>query len=630
MGQEGTVTRAARLFGVLLMIVEMIPAAARTEPLGPSTADLLKLNITAARHPSDDAVILYRGVAISVDPQGKVTRRVREIQRLLSDHAIAERGDPRVAYDTTRQELSIDVCRTFMKDGTEISATPHAFNRVTPERVASCPDRCGLQEMVISYLGLERGCLTELDYTLTDRLSWRPWAEGIEDLGDAAPLLAGEVRISADSLKTAFVGIPEPKGDAPGIWEYGPLPAFPDEGGITPRERIPHLVYSNCRSWEALGAWMRGRFEEAVPDSAIRAWAQGPMENGRPPIDGHEILARVARLIGEGTNHADDTPVSWWLPIRSPGRTFDTSCGNLLDRAALACAALRASGIAAQPRLVCASSTTEPPALSHFDDICIDTESDGSLSVARGKVVLEMDDSPWGSSLFLDHPNKSTGGVWSVRSSLSIRIHEEDDGSVRGEAAIHIGRGGEAGYGDLKTFLQSLAAGYAEKGELAGFSVEKLYKSELEATFSFTGKGLGDSLGGGRRLIRIPSAPGMPGNVLPAGMNLRRRVRATPIILPFASAVETVDLRLELSPRSRIRILPAGGSLVGPGASLETEVERVEGAIRIHRAFEVGSSNRHDRSIAAAEYPAFRATLLRRTAPSPNSIVIERSAEQKK
>ena len=36
---------------------------------------------------------------------------------------------------------------------------------------------------------------------------------------------------------------------------------------------------------------------------------------------------------------ADDTPLSWWLPVRPAARTFETSCGNLLDRAALAAAA---------------------------------------------------------------------------------------------------------------------------------------------------------------------------------------------------------------------------------------------------------------------------------------------------
>jgi hypothetical protein len=269
----------------------------------------------------------------------------------------------------------------------------------------------------------------------------------------------------------------------------------------------------------------------------------------------------------------------------------------------------------------------DPPALSLFDDLRFDTDQAGSLSVARGTAGFATDDPTWG-ALALDEASRPSGGPSIVTSDLSIRIHEEDDGSVRGEASIRLHResGSATDFGDIRAFLQNLASSYAEKGELAGFRVDGLYKSGVEATFSFTGEGLGDSLGGGRRSIRIPSAPGMPADALPEGLSLRRRVRATPIVLPYASAVETVRLRLDLSRMSRVEILPSAERHAGPGILLETKVERNGETILISRHLEITPSGR-DRTIGPEEYPAFREVALRRTVPSAGCIVVDRRME---
>jgi|GEM_PF-6923737 len=595
-------------------------------PLGPPTADLLGLDISAQTRPADDAVILYRGVSISVDAEGRITRRFRQVQRILTDLAVEQRGDPRVAYDTTRQELAIHVCRAFMKDGKEVAATSHSFNRVTPDRVASCPDWCGLQEMVLSYVGVERGCMTELDYSVTDRVAWRPWLEGIEDLGDTAPVLQGEVRLFADSLKTAFVGIPHADSGGRGVWLYGPLPGCPDEGGSSLRERTPYVVFSSCLSWKALSGWICGRLEQAAaPDSAIFGWARAPLECGHLPIAADEKLARAARLIAERTNAADDVPLSWWLPIRPAARTFDSSCGNLLDRAALAMAALTASGIGAEPRFVFASAGQDVPALAQFDDIRLVAGPIGSLSVGHGTAGFAVVAAPWGELNRDGAPQYLGRSDVRCDTDLSILIHENADGSVRGEAWVRIRNDLPDGtvFDDVKGYLGGLASRYAEQGELAGYRVRKLDGSGIEATFSFTGKALGESLGSGRRLFRIPSAPGAPDRFLPAGLSLRRGKRITPIVLPAAHARETVRLRLELAPRSRAVILPRPCKFESPSALLEATTERDGSAVVFTRRFEVSSSSDF-RRIQPDEYPGFRSVVLHRIEGAANGIVIER------
>jgi hypothetical protein len=616
---------------LLLGLLGTLPWIARAEALGPATEDLERIDVGSIDHPAFDAVILYRGVHVRMEPDGRVTRRVRLVQRLMTDHAIAVGGDPRVAYDTTRQELAIQVCRTFMLDGREVTAAPHAFNRVTPERVASCPDRAGLQEMVISYVGVERGCLTELDYTLTDRVVWRPWLEGVEDLGEPYPVRSGELWIDTPpgvGMEAHVRGdlesvhAPEPlRAPMERPWSYGPIPACPDEGGLPVADRFPAVVYSTV-SWDRLGSSLHERLlAAATADSAIVAWAGGALASGRPPLDDAERLEKLAGLLGERTEHAEDAPLSWFLPVRPAARTFSTSCGNLLDRAALGLAALRAWGI--EPKVVLhpiGRAIAPAPALLCFDDIRLETPA-GVLSVAQGSAAAWIDPTPAGNELeILGAQGTRLRPVEARRaeSRLSMRIAASEDGSVRGEASVDARGGFVAGLGhdDLKGYLEGLASSYVSGGELAGFRLTKAGPAALSVVFSFTGKGLGVTLEGGRKGFTIPSAPGMPESGIPAGVSYTRESRRIPLLVA-QGIEEDVTLRLELPPDLRPAILSGAGTFRGPGVVLETSWTR-EGAAWVYRrmfAMEEGA-------IAPADYPAHRAVVVRRLEESANRVVL--------
>jgi hypothetical protein len=623
-----------RRLGVALVVglLAWLPGGARAASLGPPTEELRKIDVGSIDHPAADAVILYRGVHVRMATDGRVTRRVRQVQRLMTDHAIALGGDPRVAYDTTRQELSIEICRTFMLDGTEVKAAPHAFNRVTPERVASCPDRVGLQEMVISYVGVERGCLTELDYTLVDRVAWRPWLEGVEELGGPYPVRAGDLWIEAPegvAITGQLVGARVPSFEAAepfgapmaGPWSYGPVPACPDEGGLSSMERVPTVVYSTA-SWEQLNTFVHQRLSgAAAPDSAIAAWAGGNLSSGRPPLDDAERLERIAGLVGERTMEAEDAPLSWLLPVRPASRTFSSSCGNLLDRAALGLAALDASGIEAKIVLHPIGRSIAPaPVLACFGDIRLETAA-GVLSVGQGEAAAWMDPAPATNELVIRgaagsdiRPVQSKAG----ESRLSLRIAVSEDGSVHGEAAIDARGAFVAGLGveDLGGFLAGLAAAYARDGELAGYRVVETGPQVLSVVFSFAGKGIGESLGEGRRGLTIPSAPGMPGAMIPEGVSYARDSRRMPLIVN-PGVTEDVTFRLELPPGMRPIVPPGTGTLRGPGAEFSASWEREEEAWVYHRRFSTKEG-----VVSAEEYPSHRAVMLRMLEEGANRVVL--------
>ncbi|MBM3286191.1 MAG: DUF3857 domain-containing protein [Candidatus Eisenbacteria bacterium] len=598
-------------------------------PLGPPTQDLLAIEATARTHHSDDCVILFRGVEVVLDPDGRVSRRIRQVERLLTDAAIAHRGDRRVAFDTTRQELAVSVCRAFMQDGTEVPALPRAFNRTTPDRVSRCPDRAGLQEIVISFLGVERGCLVELDYAIKDRASWLPWLEGAEGIGDEAPVMACEVGITVPSGATfhwAAAGGGVDAGTAPRIegnrrsWRFTEIPAYPYEGGLSDLERRPHLLYSTCQGWGSLAGWIRGRvMDAAIPDEAIESWTRGPMPSGRPPLGDKDRLATASWLLRERMNAADDPTLDWQLPARPASRTFATSCGNMLDRAALAVAALQALGLKtdlvlrpAVPRVI-----REVPALLQFDEIWLERGAH-RLAVREGISGPAID--PGAAEEVLACAGEAATfrnlGDRRSRGRLSLRLRQDEDGGVAGEAVLDM-KGAIcrfASHEDLKGFLDGFASGLAEGAEVAGYRVDALGPDTLSLLFSFTGGSLGDSIGPRARMLPIPSLPGMPEAILPEGVSLSRTERDTPLRLPFLIE-EEIDLRVDLPPATRPTILPAAGRFEGGGCLVETEVDAEPKSVRIRRKLVVAEP-----VISPERWPDFRAVLLRRFERDANGL----------
>lgn len=623
--------KTALLAAVVGTLLGLFPlGSVGSAPLGPPIEELLAIGGMGIEHPSHDAIVLYSGVEITLEPDGRISRRVRLVQRLLTDRAIGHLGDPRVAFDTGRQELQIEVNRTFMRDRTEVNAKAHAFNLVTPDHLASCPDRMGVQEMVISHVGVERGCLVELLYTLRDRESWRPWLEGTETIGREDPVLRGEIRITVPDPKALRVALVNLDGSsaariddgATSSWSFGPIDAFPHEGGVDPREIAPALLYSTCPSWETAGAWLSRRLAAAAQsDSAIFRWTDESMEGGRPAIDDRDRIRRTAHLLSERMHASEDAPWTLWLEPRPAARTFDSSCGNLLDRAALGWAVLRAWGIDATPVLMPIGGrfVREVPGLAQGGEIRL-AGPFGELSVGTGRFEDDpsVDDGEERFPLLDGSIEPIASAPRPSTCRMKIRLHENEDGSVIGEVSLRMGGAAcrESGAWDVKTFLDDLAASACPDGKLAGFRIDRWGSDSLDCTLSLTAPRLGASVGGGRSRVPLPIHSAFERSAMPSGLSLDRQNRVTPIRLP-SLLLEELELRVELTPGTRILTTPPPVTRSASGASIDVRVDRDGGTWTLRRRFVATR-----RTIPPGDYHAFKDLLLLRVGEGAAAILL--------
>ena len=188
------------------------PAVATTAASGwePVPTPAVALTLAAAAPASDDypdadVIVLHRSVIIEVDSDGRVTRRLHTVHKLLTHWAVRSHSDVRVVWDSSRQALDVETCRTVMRDGTVVTTPARGLNEVTPAAVARTAAFIGVREMVISHVGTEIGCVVELVYTITDQQSPPLPPSGVEYLQGPNPILYEEiVTVSAQPLVTAL------------------------------------------------------------------------------------------------------------------------------------------------------------------------------------------------------------------------------------------------------------------------------------------------------------------------------------------------------------------------------------------------------------------------------------------
>jgi hypothetical protein len=581
----GSRTRG-RALGVALAVAA-VGTAAVAEPLRP--ADLFGPGAPGASLPEEDAVVLLAADTFVLHPDGRIDHGTHRLVRLQSDFAIDVFGDPRVPYDSLHQEVVIHACRTYAPDGRVVDARPHAFNRTTPDAAAACPDAMRRQELVVSYLGVERGCVIEIDLEVRDRVPRAPWLEGLVFAAEDHPVVQRVVTVKCPAgvalwgaapggLLTEEVAEGRYDGEGGGaarihVWRGRDVPpAREADDGAGGRRTRAHLVFSTCPSWDALAARVRSDIEaaaQAPPGSTVlRDWLDDREREART-LTADDRVAAILRLTGTGVASASIAPFEAYRAARPATRTFETARGDDWDRAALALALLRGIGLAPEIALRPASPVParEVPALAQFDRVLLRAGPDRVLDPSGGKRFARPEG--WGGQpLFLAGTGGEAARWWDAgpaggSADVAVALTIEDDGAFEGEAELDL-TGRLFPYEDMAD-LESFLSGYAGRllpgAEVRGREILELSPAVARLRFSFGGKLEAER----DRRVRLALSGGPVGiaGVLES-FNLRRPSRTTAVVLP-GPLRESAVWKIAMPESWRASFLPAA-QLVGTEA----------------------------------------------------------------
>ena len=616
----------------------------------------------AEAYPEDDIVVLQRRRYISLLSDGRVFRRVHKVQQLLTAWAVRRQSDLRVAWDSSRQDLIIHSCRTIMRDGTVVPTPDYGFNEVTPDAVARAADFLDIREMVISHVGTEIGCVTEIDYEIRDRQPPPLPASGIEYLQGEHPILRDEIVIeSAQPLGTdlrhcadidiTFLPAAGNEDGTASIWTAQNVPGLPVEGNARRRaDYLPHLIYSAATDWSAIARrWQSHNVGAAVITPELQAWLdQPPTTDGSAPLTDLDRVQDIAALVGNGVQTVHLPAGIWSRAPRPAVRVFATASGTPWEKGLLALTLLQAAGYAAEigffslaegfdhdltpiGRPTHVRSLTPVAAVDSYrhirvvvpvagENYWIDPEH-GEAFPGRcdlgGKTGLFFEE---GLTQFRTYRVAPRSGTASLTIALRPRASSDEDGAdVAFTADIDLACDGVLWSNDqeAREVAESLAAAVLYEGQATEVEIAEVSPFRLRLRVRAEGSALARTEGD-RMVYALPQAPVGASEVLPQILRPEAASRQTPLYLP-AEYRWQLRLDLELPDGWQVDYLPADRDLAAPAATCRMSCDAREQKVTVARELSLTTGWLHPE-----DYPEFQQIVAAALQPNAGLLVLRK------
>jgi len=564
----------------------------------------------ATDFPGEDVVVLWQDESIVVDAAGRVVRRVHSVQRLQTQWAMRSRSDVRVAWDASRQDLTVLTARTFMVDGTEVATPPNGLNEVTPDAVSRAAPFLDVRELVISHIATEPGCVVELAYEVRDREPAPLPPSGVCWLGGEFPVLEARASVQGARAQRGDLAGPD---TGTSEWLVREVPALRAEGSAAWRRAFtPHVVWTTLADVAHLARELR-RTSEAGAGTADRlaAWldrARADQET-LTPVD---LVQRLAALGHDGIDGVHLPGGAWTRPPRLAEDVYATAVGTDWERAVLALAVLRLAG--------------HRPELGFFARQPLDG---GALvdagSFERFRVVVRVGDENWWLA-----PERAqawtgpcdlagwTGLILAADGGERVFRVPDQPGACRWSVNLAPAADGTGwtATGDLvlsgpyrdpdaepAKLAEQRAARLLGDGKVASLDVRTATPQELSLRLTATGS-LAVAAGDIPTVRDLPWPQGSLLDHLPGGFHAERPVRSTPLWVEQPGREE-----------SRIRIeVPAGWSvdqpvagrldLAGALATFAWSCRREGNVLELSRTLVLGPGR-----VEPQDYPALREVL---------------------
>ena len=560
-----------------------------------------------------DIVVLWQDETVTVDADGRVTRHVHRVQRLQTQWAMRSRSDVRVSWDSSNQDLEVITARTFMKDGTEVKTPDNGFNEVTPDGVGRAVPMLDIREMVISHVGTEPGCVTDIDYVIRDREPGPQPVSGISWLGGPYPVLQASFHL--DGAQGAASGLASPTmimTESAGQWSISDLPAIDLQGTQDHRhDQVPHVVWSTAPNRDQLARSLRGLTEAAAgAATGLEGWLATTKKDPTVLTD-IDLLHRIQDLIHAGIAGVHPPTGTWQRQPRLAEDVYNSGVGTDWERAIVGLTMLRLAGL--------------EPEIGFFGrDALAENIPAGTARFNRWRLVVRLGDDNWW--LAPDQGEAWTGqgdlGGWSglflgadgtdrfytVRPQQGIcrwTTHINHDGNLWQATGDLVLEGPYRPHGrEARQVAEQIAAILLENGEVADLEIREETAARLSLRLTATSETLGE-IKDGIVVHELPWPTGAVLDHLPAGFRSEQLVRQAPLWIDQPGRQE-ITIRMDL---------PAGWSL-DKGAFTEVQVQFPQGSVHATRRID-GSSVSISQTlelqtgkVEPGDYPALQEALM--------------------
>lgn len=342
-----------------------------------------------------EAIVLCDSMFLTLHPSGLTTTRRHRAVLLITDNSMRRYGDPRIMFDSERQEIQVNRARVFMRDGNVVETKENGFNLVTPFSLDRTPDYQDWQEMVVTHVGIENFCVAELEYQLMEKEMMLPWLSGVEFFGGPDPVLHQSLSVKVPPgiiLKHAsFNGAGPPEKSAGGAltWSMKDLEGkYTGHGGVWRGDYLPTVVFSTAESWDEICEYLDTSLSAAAhqSDSLERAVS----ELGEQACTVEDELLEIHDCAYQCVRGIEQPFHPFYAGDRSANEIYTSAYAHDLDRAVITLALLRKNGYGAVPVFLSAGRNwpEDVPAPEIIDRILLEIEYQGG---STGDVISLID-----------------------------------------------------------------------------------------------------------------------------------------------------------------------------------------------------------------------------------------------
>ncbi|MEW5802710.1 MAG: DUF3857 domain-containing protein [bacterium] len=309
--------------------------------------------------PDHSLVILLDEVKYQLLPDDTLINKTHRLFKILDERG-KDASEIKMSYDSTFQNITVDLARVIKPDGTIIGASQQDIQEVTPW--VNFPFYNNIKVLIISMPGVTVGSIIEYQITIEDIPGSRIFTPREIDSGFALdsidPVKRGRIEVSVPADREFEISVVngdylEPEIVVDGgmkyfTWELSDLPGIITEPMMPPIFDVsPTLLISSIPTWETMAeCWRELEFQAIVPDDDIKATVNELTQNLSTEEEKARALfhyvASQIRYVGLEYGKGG------WRPHQAH-EVFRNKYGDCKDQTMLLVTMLREAGISAYP-----------------------------------------------------------------------------------------------------------------------------------------------------------------------------------------------------------------------------------------------------------------------------------------
>lgn len=582
-----------------------------------------------------DAVFLNITKEYTLNQDGSIEFRYSHKVKLLTYLAVNRYfGETFIVYNPEFQKLTVSKSVTTMADGKKVSSPENAYNEVLPRFVAGAPAYQHLCEMVVTHTGLERGCVIDLEYQITNKPGFVPYLMAEEIFATHSPIeeMNIVIRVPQDTnlAYQLLNGLVQPQVIAEGQlqryeWIMRDIPILRNEPNHqSSAEFAPRLVFSTCPSWAELCKFVEERSQDKLTlgDKAC-SWVDKALES---IVDGKAKMLELRKIIAEQVGTVGCDPAYLGYRLLAANTTFNNNYGHSWDKALLLTAALCKAGFMAHLAILSRYEqlAVSAPSLQQFDQAWVAVEGFGDdlfFMNPAGEQKMRAEFSYGGYTFLIPEKGEqplvvpaahyATCNRQQVSANLSMSQEFKLSGKVQLKTSGYFHPGfdlmeGQEGF--VKNKLKMFG-----KGEVTDITVTELgeTKGSFNAKYEAT-KALEEKEG-----FLTWSIPTIPGSFDDLHITVALSKRFTPLQLPTPLS-ESIDLTVELPPNLEIIAMPSAMEIESNVGMLTIKADVNDGKLCVHRELVISQ-----KTISPMDYPDFRAMIVEWQAADTREVIFK-------